>query len=302
MSESVTSVGSEAFCGCDKVESIYVSSSVASIGSKAFYNCPNCAEFTVDPNNKNYCSDKWGVLYNKSMTSLINYPPARKWPYYNIPDSVVRIESDAFYRCANLKNLYIPNSVVSMSGCISSCPGMTVCAYLDSTAYRYAGNNSLDVWPMDNYRLQGIEIYSLPEQMTFLQGTESFNGLYVVANGGKALQLDDYIISYDPKRVGTQEAVISYQGESVSFNITLYGADDHLIDFGQQNVSETDILFAAVYDTSGQMISVETGALVNGAVQLVVSDEVYQKMGEAKLFVLDGTTYEPTGVIATKDE
>lgn len=45
----------------------------------------------VDPANKNYASDEYGVLYNKEMTELLCYPNGSPRDRYRVPDGVTAI-------------------------------------------------------------------------------------------------------------------------------------------------------------------------------------------------------------------
>ena len=45
----------------------------------------------VDPANKNYASDEYGVLYNKEMTELLCYPNGNPRDRYRVPDGVIVI-------------------------------------------------------------------------------------------------------------------------------------------------------------------------------------------------------------------
>ncbi len=126
ISNSVTSIGSGAFSNCYSLTSITIPSSVASIGSSAFYNCSSLKSITVDTANSNYCSVD-GVLFDKSITTVICYPPAKKTDtLYIIPDSVISIADYAFYNCTNLTSITIPDSVTSIgNSAFSGCSSLT---------------------------------------------------------------------------------------------------------------------------------------------------------------------------------
>ena len=74
---SVTTIGSRAFWGCDSITNINIPNSVTTIGGNAFYGC-------------------------ESLTSI------------NIPNSVTTIESGAFGVCKSLTYINIPNSVTTI--------------------------------------------------------------------------------------------------------------------------------------------------------------------------------------------
>lgn len=263
--------------------------------SPAFDGCTSLTEYRVADSNPHLCSDQWGVLYNKDRTTLCDYPSARKWPYYNVADQTTRISRCAFNSCTNLVNLYIPNAVTTIEDrAITSCPGMTVCAYLNSTAYTYAGNNNIPSWAMDNYRLQGIEIYALPENTVAAMGTEDFSGLYVTVNVGKVLQLDSYSLRYNAKQSGIQTATVSYMGQTAAFDILLYNENtEHLVDFGEIDLPDGTSAYAAVYDTSGKMVQFESVAVMNRRVQIVIQNSTLTALRDAKLFIFNNVSYIP---------
>ena len=78
-SKNVTSIGDDAFEGCNSFTSIVIPDSVTSIGNNAFKDCT-------------------------SLTSI------------TIPDSVTTIGISSFYNCDSLTSIVIPNSVTSIRG------------------------------------------------------------------------------------------------------------------------------------------------------------------------------------------
>ena len=125
---SVKSIGEGAFLGCDKLTGITIPNSVVSIGGNAFYGCssltnitiPNsvknmtlafygCSNLTdinVGSKNKNYTS-KDGVLFNKNITELIQYPRGNTRKSYTIPNSVKKVAFGSFYGCSNLTDINV---------------------------------------------------------------------------------------------------------------------------------------------------------------------------------------------------
>ena len=110
----VTSIGDFAFSGCTSLTSITIPNSVTSIGDSAFYQCNSLTAITVDTNNPAY-SSVGGVLFNKSKTTIIQYPPHTAETSYTIPDSVTSIGDFAFTDCTSLTSITIPNSVTSIA-------------------------------------------------------------------------------------------------------------------------------------------------------------------------------------------
>jgi len=103
--DSVTTIGESAFCFCLSLKDITIPDSVTSIGDLAFQNCDSLKGISVSKNNKNYC-DVDGVLFDKSVTELVQYPCGKASESYVIPDSVTSIAKFAFSGCDILKDIY----------------------------------------------------------------------------------------------------------------------------------------------------------------------------------------------------
>ena len=108
--ESVTHIGVNAFISCPSMKSITIPSGVKSIGIGAFVDCTGLKEINVADKNKKYASLD-GVLYNKSKTTLIYCPGAKK--SVTIPKSVTKISQEAFLE-SSLTKITVPNGVKSI--------------------------------------------------------------------------------------------------------------------------------------------------------------------------------------------
>jgi len=294
----VTSIGYMAFGSCKSILEINIPAAAADISDSAFYGCDGLRSFTVAADNPNYSSDKWGVLFSKDGSTLIQYPASRVWPYYNVPDGVRSISSYAFCNCQNLVNLYIPETVNELDySCVYGCPSTTLCVKLDSDAASYATSNNHRVWYIDNYTLQGIEVYALPEKTEFEVGEVDFTGLYLTANyGGTRLQLDDYSLSFGSGQGGTQTVNVTAGGKTTSFSIKINGVDEsQLLEFnGIPELADGEVGFAALYDSDGRMLGVYEAHGVGGAVYIAAPSDL--RWSEARLYVLNSSTWAPVGV------
>ena len=65
----------------------------------------------VDPANKNYVSDEYGVLYNKEMTELLCYPNGSPRDRYRVPDGVTAISDYSITNTA-LNVISLPASLM----------------------------------------------------------------------------------------------------------------------------------------------------------------------------------------------
>jgi len=122
--ESVTSIGFGAFESCTLMTSVTIPASVTNITAAPFADCTSLSDFTVDPNNVVY-SSAGGLLFDKSQTTLIEYPGGITGPCI-IPASVARIGYGAFTDCNGLTGVTIPDSVNDIEGfAFGGCQGLT---------------------------------------------------------------------------------------------------------------------------------------------------------------------------------
>ena len=119
---TVTSIGKNAFFGCENLLSITIPNSVKDIGEKAFVNCGNLLAIEVAKDNPIFSSVD-GVLF--SERSLIKYPAQKEDLRYTIPNSVQFINEDAFTLNQKLMSVTIPESVIYIGKmAFMSCTGL----------------------------------------------------------------------------------------------------------------------------------------------------------------------------------
>lgn len=107
--ETVVEIKSKAFLDCDTLESIVIPSGVETIGEKAFRGCDSLIYIDVDIDNKKFTSIS-GVLFSKSRSRLIFYPPKRVGAQYYLNPNVKSIDDYAFENAKDISVILYPKS------------------------------------------------------------------------------------------------------------------------------------------------------------------------------------------------
>jgi len=120
---ALTYISASAFYYCGKSLNILIPKSVTTITNSAFVGFNGY--ISVDEENPNYKSEN-GVLFNKSMTTLMNCPTTQTGNY-SIPKTVTLINTSAFENCSLIEGTVdIPKGVTSIgSNAFMQCSGLT---------------------------------------------------------------------------------------------------------------------------------------------------------------------------------
>lgn len=110
--EGMLYIGADAFRSAFKENAVSIPASLSVIGDGAFANTFVSA-FAVDENNPGYASVD-GVLYDKHITTLINYPADKRDTLFEIPGTVTIIRGHAIEVTNTLERIVIPASVSSI--------------------------------------------------------------------------------------------------------------------------------------------------------------------------------------------
>ena len=110
--DGILYIGNSAFHSAFKEGTVSIPASLLVIEDEAFANIFVSA-FVVDENNPNYASVD-GVLYDKGITTLINYPADKQDKLFEIPGTVTSIREEAIEVTNTLEKIVIPASVSSI--------------------------------------------------------------------------------------------------------------------------------------------------------------------------------------------
>ena len=182
--DGVTAIGDLAFYNCESLTSVIIPNSVTYIANNAFRDCKNLANITADSNNYEYSSMN-GVLFNKQKTVIVKYPMGKTNTTYEIPNSVVSVESWAFFDCDNLISVTIPNSVTSIGE-----NGFLECGNLTNITIPYSIMSI------------GFQAFAFCENLANIT-VDSKNANYLSVDGVLYDKLKTEIIQYPCKKTNT---------------------------------------------------------------------------------------------------
>ncbi len=118
--DTVTKIAMRAFRGNNNLVEIVIGANVSTLGDgendyEVFGEAKKLERFVVDAENQSFSATS-GVLYNKAGTVLRFYPSAKSDMTYVVESTAEKICLNAFAGAINLSILYIPKSVVIVSG------------------------------------------------------------------------------------------------------------------------------------------------------------------------------------------
>ena len=104
----VTHIGDKVFSGCANLRKVALSKSIKKIGDEVFQDCEKLQKIYVDQENT-YFKSIDGVLYDYSVSVLIKCPRQKKSVV--IPDTVTSIKAGAFMYCSQITSIVVPPNV-----------------------------------------------------------------------------------------------------------------------------------------------------------------------------------------------
>lgn len=107
---TITSLGNSVFNSLPNLKQITIPKNVQTIGLYVFAGSDNLAKILVNTNNK-YLASKNDILYNKNLTTIINYPPGKVEEKYEGLSTLERFENYSFYYTKQVKAVVVPKNV-----------------------------------------------------------------------------------------------------------------------------------------------------------------------------------------------
>lgn len=119
------SINDGAFLSCSSIKNVEIPACVESLGARVFGQCKSLETINIDPSNPNYTTVD-GVLYDKKMETLIQYPGGHKGTSFTVPSTVKTIEVNALSMLTVLESLTIPDSVTTIKDGACTCPSYNI--------------------------------------------------------------------------------------------------------------------------------------------------------------------------------
>ena len=153
----VTAIDGGAFQLCSSLNSIFVPASVEFIDGNIFYKCDNLSNIQIDNNNSFYKSHD-GVMYDKSMSKLMSFPPNKEGNYV-IPDTVTEISASSCAYCTKLKSITISKKITYIQD-----SAFVGCCELSEVIISETNNYAI-IYPFAFYDCPKLKIVYIPESV-----------------------------------------------------------------------------------------------------------------------------------------
>ncbi|MDQ8195402.1 leucine-rich repeat domain-containing protein [Coraliomargarita sp. SDUM461004] len=111
--DTVQSIGLHAFANHAALEQIHIPPATTEIDADVFYANSNLHSVHVSPDNTTYRSQD-GVLFDKSLSTLLYFPYGKVIACYKIPEGVTSLSSRTFFSRPGIDYIVIPEGVTTI--------------------------------------------------------------------------------------------------------------------------------------------------------------------------------------------
>lgn len=113
MTSDIERIDNFAFNGCTALTSISLPKNVKEIGEQSLIGCSKLEEFKILLSNRNYSTFE-GVLFNKKGDTLLKYPAGKEDKAYEFPANTFHIGNYAFFMCEKLTSIVVPEGITTI--------------------------------------------------------------------------------------------------------------------------------------------------------------------------------------------
>ncbi len=129
--EGLTAVGDYAFQNT-AVQTLEIPATVRELGSLVTFGCTKLTAFSVAPESASYAAQD-GVLFDKTLSTLLLYPPGRTAVHYTVPPSVKTLATSCFQDQPHLEEVTLPEGLETIEDWVfHGCPRLRRLAVPDS--------------------------------------------------------------------------------------------------------------------------------------------------------------------------
>ncbi len=144
IADSVTDLGRYSFYFCRQLTEMTISENVLTLGSDFLGRCASLTKITVEEGNPNYTADEHGVLFNKGMTILMQYPVGSTATEYSIPETVLEINNYSFSDASFIEIIRFPADLYYYGRmAFMCCPSLTAFEVAENSPYFTAGSDGI---------------------------------------------------------------------------------------------------------------------------------------------------------------
>ena len=150
----ITSIGADAFTGCQNLRTVRISAGIKEIAVPAFKDCNSLEQIEVDESSSSFVVDS-GALYDINRETLYKFPSQSEYGGFTVPEYVKYVAPYAFENASNLNNINLNGtSETTMKlgeGCFFGCVNLE---YFVFPQYR---NNDVGTFIFGDYAFRGCE-------------------------------------------------------------------------------------------------------------------------------------------------